>query len=67
MLVATIKNPIIVGIDFLYNFGTVLSFYKYAFTLHRDSQFDILDGDEFSIHKIIHKIVTRKFISHQVL
>ena len=35
MLVATIKYPIIIGIDFLCNFGAVLNFNKYTFTLNR--------------------------------
>ena len=57
MLVATIKDPIIIGIDFLYNFGAVLNFNKYKFTLNRVEQdmthLKTPDGYEFNTHKII--------------
>ena len=57
MLVAAIKDPIIIGIDFLCNFGAVLNFNKYTFTLNRVEQdmthLKTPDGDEFNTHKII--------------
>ena len=57
MLVAAIKDPIIIGIDFLCNFGAVLNFNKYMFTLNRVEQdmthLKTPDGDEFNTHKII--------------
>ena len=57
MLVAAIKDPIIIGIDFLCKFGAVLNFNKYTFTLNRVEQdmthLKTPDGDEFNTHKII--------------